>query len=150
MQRTTYICYTPSMNEPSFFRVSIKGIAVDADGRFMLTREDNGMWDMLGGGIDHGEDPIAALRREIQEEAGLTITWISPTPKYLVTAPRRYGHDTYLAQIIYEIRLKDLHITPSEECQELRFFTPDEARQQKLSPTVEKLVDIFDPQLHIK
>lgn len=135
------------MHEPSFFRVSIKGIVVDTDGRFMLAREDNGMWDMLGGGIDHGEDPIAALRREIQEEAGLEVTWISPTPKYFITAPR-YGHDTHVAHIVYQVKLKDLHITASEECQEIRFFTPDEARQEKLFPTVEKLARMFDPHVH--
>ncbi len=56
------------MNEPAFYRVSVKGIAFDADGRILLAREDTNKWEILGGGLDHGEEPRACLVREIQEE----------------------------------------------------------------------------------
>jgi 8-oxo-dGTP diphosphatase len=32
-----------------------------------------GRWFLPGGGVDHGEHPTAALRREIEEESGLTV-----------------------------------------------------------------------------
>ena len=60
------------MNEPCFYRVSVKGIVIDDQSRILLARESDGTWDMLGGGLDHGEDPIVCLKREIQEESGLT------------------------------------------------------------------------------
>jgi 8-oxo-dGTP diphosphatase len=135
------------MNEPSYFRISVKGIVIDDEGRFLLTRQDNGMWDMLGGGLEHEEDPIQGLHRELDEEAGLTITWVSPTPKYFLTSPR-HGHNSYVAHIVYEIKVKDLNFRRSEECEELRFFTLEEAKLEQLFPTVEKLVEKFDPQLH--
>lgn len=56
------------MNEPCFYRVSVKGIVIDSQNRILLARESDGTWDMLGGGLDHGEDPITCLKREIQEE----------------------------------------------------------------------------------
>lgn len=136
------------MNEQCYYRISIKGLAIDETGRFLLAREDNGKWEMMGGGLDHGEDPITGLRREIQEETGLTVTFISPFPKYFITAPR-LGHDTYIANVIYEIKLKDLNFTPSEECQELRYFSVEEARKEDLLPNVSRLLDVFDPQLHV-
>lgn len=135
------------MNEPCYYRVSVKGIAVDEDGRFLLTREDNGLWELLGGGLHHNEDPIVGLKREIKEETGLEVTRVSPTPKYFLTVKRR-SRDTFIANIIYEIKLKNLDFTPSEECQELRFFTVEEARQEEFFPNVAKFLEFFDPALH--
>ena len=51
------------MNEPCYYRISVKGIVIDDQGRILLSREDNGMWEMLGGGLDHDEDPIVGLKR---------------------------------------------------------------------------------------
>ena len=47
------------------------------DGEVLLTRLSSltriqGRWTLPGGGVDHGEDPRDALRREIYEETGLT------------------------------------------------------------------------------
>jgi 8-oxo-dGTP diphosphatase len=136
------------MNEPCYYRVSIKGLAIDETGRFLLAKEDNGKWELIGGGLDHGEDPIDGLRREINEETGLVVTYVSPSPKYFITSPR-HGHDTYIANIIYEIKLKNLDFTPSDECQELRYFTVEEAKEVDLFPNVEELLEVFDPKLHV-
>src|SRR6185312_9894573 len=107
------------MNDQNHYRVSVKGIAIDETGRFLLAKEDNGKWELLGGGLDHNEDPITALKREIKEETGLEINEVSATTKYFVTAPK-VGREGFVANVIYEIKLKDLNFTPSDECVELR------------------------------
>ncbi len=135
------------MNDQNHYRVSIKGIAVDETGRFLLAKEDNGKWELLGGGLDHGEDPIVALKREIKEETGLEITEVSATPKYFVTAPK-VGREGFVANVIYEVKLKDLNFTPSDECVELRFFSVEEAKKVDLFPQVERFIEVFDPELH--
>jgi 8-oxo-dGTP pyrophosphatase MutT (NUDIX family) len=48
------------------------------DGQVLLTRMSErtrieGRWTLPGGGIDHGEDPRDALRREVYEETGLRV-----------------------------------------------------------------------------
>ncbi len=48
------------------------------DEEVLLTRMSGrtriqGRWTLPGGGIDHGEDPRAALRREVHEETGLVV-----------------------------------------------------------------------------
>jgi putative (di)nucleoside polyphosphate hydrolase len=57
-----------------FFRASV-GIAVldDADRVLALERyEFPGSWQLPQGGLDRGEEPIDAARRELREETGLT------------------------------------------------------------------------------
>lgn len=130
------------MNEQCYYRISIKGIVIDLDGRILLSREDNGKWEMLGGGLDHGEEPIVGLRREIKEEAGLEVTFVSPSPKYFITSPRDDTKTTtFMANVVYEIKLKNLDFTPSDECQELRFFSIAEMEKVELFSNVQKLLN---------
>ncbi|MDB5185148.1 MAG: hydrolase [Candidatus Saccharibacteria bacterium] len=136
------------MIPPNFYRISIKGIAIDDTGRFLLSKEDNGKWEMLGGGLDYGEDPIDGLKREIKEETGLTVTYVSPSPKYFITCPR-HDNDTFIANVIYEIKLENLDFTPSDECQELKHFNVEEAKQLDLFPNVEALLKIYNVNFHL-
>lgn len=131
------------MNSQNYYRVSVKGIVVDDMGRILLSREDNGMWEMLGGVLDHDEEPITCLKREIGEETGLTVTDVSRSPKYFVTSKRKDA-DTYIANVIYEIKLNDLNFTPSDECQELRFFSINEMKQVQLFPNVKALLKLLE------
>jgi 8-oxo-dGTP pyrophosphatase MutT (NUDIX family) len=62
----------------------------DAAGRVLLVkpvyRDDT--WEIPGGGLDHGEFPWDAARREVKEELGITLTpgrllavdWVPPRP----------------------------------------------------------------------
>lgn len=133
--------------QQSFYRISVKALVVDNAGRFLLAKEANGTWELLGGGLDHGEDPLVGLQREIMEETGLTITHASPTPAYFLTT-RHIENGWYIANVLYEVRLNDLQFTPSDECTELRFFTVDEAREVLLYPNVKIFLDLYNPANH--
>lgn len=55
-------------------RPAVRGLVVDEADRLLLVRLVFGpraWWVLPGGGIDAGEDEIAALRRELREEIGL-------------------------------------------------------------------------------
>ena len=130
------------MNEPCVYRVSVKGIVIDQEGRVLLAREKDGSWDMLGGGLDHGEDPRACLAREVQEEAGLIVTNVSEAPLHFLTAPNT--DDTiFVANVIYGMTLRNMEFTPSEECQELRFVSKEEAQSLQLLPNVQQLFTLL-------
>jgi ADP-ribose pyrophosphatase YjhB (NUDIX family) len=52
------------------------GFCLDPEGRLLLARvsdgfADAGAWTLPGGGVDWGEHPDQAVRREIEEETGL-------------------------------------------------------------------------------
>lgn len=130
------------MNQQNYYRLSIKGIVIDADGRVLLARENNNKWEMLGGGLDHGEDPKKCLTREIFEEAGLKVTSISEAPIYFLTTLHS-ENASYIANAIYKIELENLEFVPSEECQELRFFSAEEMKSVDLFPNVQKLLKLI-------
>ena len=54
------------------YPISIKGVLVH-DGRVLLLLNERGEWDLPGGRPDEGEEHRAALKREVQEEAGLDV-----------------------------------------------------------------------------
>ena len=59
-------------------RTPLRGCAVvitNLSGDVLLLRHSYGpkVWSLPGGGISAGEDPEAALRREVKEELGLTL-----------------------------------------------------------------------------
>lgn len=136
------------MSDQNHYRISVKGIVIDETGRFLLARKIDEGWELIGGGLNHGEDPIEGLRREVMEETGLVITEISPTPKYFFTFTK-VGRVGYAANVVYEMKLEHLNFTPSEECQELRFFNAEEARKVNPSIRTTKFIEIFNPELHI-
>ncbi len=59
------------------------GVLVDAQGRFLLTTRPPGKvyagyWEFPGGKLEAGESVEQALRRELQEEIGVTIARAEP------------------------------------------------------------------------
>ena len=59
-------------------RIAAYGLCQDDGGRLLLARAApsltlRGRWFLPGGGVDHGEHPKDAVRREIAEESGLTV-----------------------------------------------------------------------------
>lgn len=73
-----------------FYRISIKALVLDAQGKFLLCREDDNRWDFPGGGYDHTDaSPRDALIRELREEMGVEMTSMEDYPSYFVTAKHR-------------------------------------------------------------
>lgn len=61
----------------------VAGILRDGDGRILISRRPPGKhgagrWEFPGGKIAAGEQPLAALRRELAEEIGVELLTASP------------------------------------------------------------------------
>ncbi len=130
----------------NFYRTSIKALVMDDEKRFLLLLENNGLWELPGGGLDFGEKPYDCLVRELHEEMGVEVTYVNKQPSYFVTALRTEGR--WKSNVLYETELKDLKFTPSDECTEIRFFTKEEALKETLYPIVREFIKEYDPANH--
>jgi 8-oxo-dGTP pyrophosphatase MutT (NUDIX family) len=121
-----------------FYRISIKALVLNDEWKFLLCREDDGRWEFPGGGYEYGEiTPQECIIREIAEEMWLEVTSIEEYPSYFVTAKhaKRWYH---FANVFYKTKLKNLDITRSDECEEVSFFTAEEAMKLELFPNVQE------------
>lgn len=60
------------------YRLAVGGVCVDSADMVLLRRPDDAevypsVWELPSGGVEEGEDPVTALRREMLEEAGLKV-----------------------------------------------------------------------------
>ncbi len=76
---------TPTPAEPSELRKwRVAAGLMEVDGRLLLVenlrRNGKTDWSTPGGVVEHGEDPVDGLTREVFEETGLRVTeWSGPT-----------------------------------------------------------------------
>ncbi len=143
--------YTLCMNSEipnRFYRVSVKGLILDETRtKFLVVQEENGKWELPGGGLDWGELPEDALKREIWEEMKLTTTFIALQPCYFLTFQKN-NNDIHVANILYEVEVEDLDFTSSEECVAFQFVSPDEAKALNSCGNIQVLAKLFDPMNH--
>lgn len=82
----------------------------DAEGRFLITQRSMdkhwaaGWWEVTGGGVRAGESSTEAVRREVPEEVGLTVTDEVPAPVYWYENVDLKRGDNYFVDI-YHLRL---------------------------------------------
>lgn len=123
-----------------FYRTSIKALILDEHKRFLLVQEQNGVWELPGGGLDFGEDPHRGLKREIKEEMGLEVVEIESAPSYYLTWQE---NGTWRSNVIYKTKLKDLNFVSSDECIAIRFFNSEEASRENIYPNVLKFTEMY-------
>jgi len=124
------------------FLPSVASFIRDSEGRILLVRHFEGRWTLPGGGVEPGERPADAARRECWEEAGvlvepLRIAGVFSGPEYGVTYAN--GDEAAWVTTIFEARL--LSGEPhahDDETTDAGWFRPDEIDALELAPSMER------------
>ena len=128
-----------------FYRISIKALILDEQKRFLLVLEENGTWNLPGGGLDFGEDVPTCVARELKEEMGLEVIQVAARPSYFITTPH---YENWRADVVYETAVKNLNFMPSDECTAIKFFTKEAALQENIFPGAKACIEAYNPTHH--
>ena len=98
------------------------------NGRILLARRAEepfkGRWDIPGGFLEEGEDPVAGLRRELKEETGLDVE----PQRFLGVWMDRYGGESTAEatlNLYWTARIVAGDPEPADDVSELRWFDRD-------------------------
>ena len=95
-------------------RVAAYAVVVDDEGRILLAHWNEGRraaWTMPGGGLEPGEDPERAARREVKEETGykVEIEELLGIHSRVIPVSRRMAEDAteplHALRIVYRARI---------------------------------------------
>ena len=135
---------------PERQRIAAYGVCFDAEGRLLLARAApwltlRGRWFLPGGGVDHGEHPTDALRREIEEESGLIV--VLGTLLDVLSDVRVMPDGTSLHTVRMIYRVVSWSGTLRSELEGttdlVQWFAKDELAALPLAPYVEEVVTKF-------
>jgi mutator protein MutT len=113
-------------------------VILDEEGRVMLSKRAldpaAGKWDLPGGFIEEGEHPVECLHRELREEAGIGLSdveFVGMFMDWYETDQRTVS----TLNLYWTARIAHGTPEPDDDVEELRFFAPDEVKEEELAFT---------------
>jgi 8-oxo-dGTP diphosphatase len=129
-------------------RIAAYGVCIDGTGRLLLARAApslsvHGRWFLPGGGVQHGENPVESLHREIEEETGLTV---HAGPLLHVLSDVRSlpdGTSLHTVRLVYRVDSWEGTLRPEADgtTDAAAWFTPEEVRALPLAPYVKTVLE---------
>jgi len=111
----------------NYYRVSLKPLIFDDEGRLLVGRDEEDAWTMLGGGWDHAEDYQSCLRREVAEELGAKVISIGPMA-FFYRCKAAQGQPKIAMAFPVKLQNFDFKLDPVEVL-EAKFVTKEEFLQ---------------------
>lgn len=120
----------------AFYRVSVKALIQDANGRVLVVKENQDTWSLPGGGLDHGEDPAKGVLRELKEELGIQRAKVGS----ILDTKTFYLEDkqTWLMWLVYTVKIDESEFTYGDGVTDAAFL--DTATLADSNDIFEKMV----------
>lgn len=118
-----------------------KAVVWRSDGRFLaLLRGKTAPtyplhWDLPGGDLEYGEEPIAGIIREIKEESGLDVSNVRPFDVH-----SRKGTDGFFVTVAYCCKAASDVVTISWEHDDYKWVTKEEFLKLPAAPKIIQFV----------
>jgi 8-oxo-dGTP pyrophosphatase MutT (NUDIX family) len=149
MTETTRFYYRhPSAPEPNQPRALSVVALIERDEALLLERRsDAPVWGSIAGRVDDDESLTDALRREVDEETGLTVSGYElfgtfSDPTRIVSYPD--GNVYRVASLVYRVDVESFDaLRPSAESEELRFFPREEILGLDLAATQRHILERY-------
>lgn len=137
--------FVPKSN-PERIRISVRGVLKDKGKLLLLKRSarDKHMpkvWEFPGGKLEDGQTLMQSLKREIKEEAGISVSVIDDPVVLFETVKRgRYDGFSYI-QIVYPVKISGGKIKVGDEHDECGWFSEKEIMKMKTKSGTKKIIN---------
>lgn len=124
---------------PTAKTIGVRALVIEGDKILLVKHTYMDGWYSIGGGVEKGESPIQALKRELMEEVGVEVLH---SPKIFGAYHNNAeGRDDYVVLYICE-RFKQTKPSQSFEIQEMRWFALDDLPED-LSPGTKRRLEEY-------
>ncbi len=122
------------------YRVVVKGIVRDEDGKVLFVQERSDSWDLPGGGLEHGEGLLDALNREFAEELKAEVEIDYKNPMIVPTWNTKFDDPVLI--IAFEVKTLSKP-QRTDDVSDFKYYSLDQARQSVLDSTLTDVISKF-------
>ena len=109
---------------------------IERDGEYLMIKEGKeyvkGTWNIPGGGVEDGENPVEAVKREIKEETGLEVENVNGLIGSFNSKSAKDGHPVNVYLFSCEVEEGEPEPELDEEILEAEFLTEEEIGEKEL------------------
>lgn len=132
------------IHKKSLAVVGQKAILLNEKNELLMLLRSNksqmgGKWSVAGGALEHGEDPIDGIKREIIEETQLQIDLIKP---YHLFSEINKGGD-FLVMVLYVTQINNPEVKLNWEHDDFKWLPIKNALELDLTPHARKILEAF-------